>query len=116
MLMIFSETLFVPGHPTSTAITTLIFIILQGFRNLISFRRSHRSWEVYEIVHRDFVTAIKLLKSRGNGDLTNEGAKTHFTAWAFMKSPLLNLIVEFFFFFYKYTYPTKNCDFFFTHR
>ena len=29
------------------------------------------------------------LASRGNGDLTHEEAKTHFTAWALMKSPLL---------------------------
>jgi hypothetical protein len=30
-----------------------------------------------------------LLQLRGNGDLTFEESKSHFTAWALMKSPLL---------------------------
>jgi hypothetical protein len=37
------------------------------------------------------VTAVlsDMVKFRGNGDLTYDEAKSHFTAWAFMKSPLL---------------------------
>lgn len=32
---------------------------------------------------------LRLLIYSGNGDLTYEESKAHFTAWAFMKSPLL---------------------------
>ncbi len=31
----------------------------------------------------------------GNGDLTYEESKTHFTVWSFMKSPLLIVSVPF---------------------
>lgn len=35
--------------------------------------------------------------NRGNGGLTYEEAKSHFTAWALMKSPLLVSLTIFFF-------------------
>ena len=38
---------------------------------------------------RYVVCFSRSVRYSGNGDLTYEEAKTHFTAWALMKSPLL---------------------------
>ncbi|KAI0739215.1 glycoside hydrolase family 27 protein, partial [Daedaleopsis nitida] len=39
--------------------------------------------------HNDLDITFLTARLSGNGDITHEEAKTHFTAWAFLKSPLL---------------------------
>lgn len=39
--------------------------------------------------HRHKLTKMKRIVNSGNGGLTYDEAKSHFTAWALMKSPLL---------------------------
>ena len=78
-----------PSQRTSVAGTTWTWYIqLSPCQYLSTYKSLLSSWKCEWSLHISRIYAVFIV-FRGNAGLTYEEAKTHFTAWALMKSPLL---------------------------
>ena len=78
-----------PSQQTSVAGTTWTWYIqLSPCQYLSTYKSLLSSWKCEWSLHISRIYAAFIV-FRGNAGLTYEEAKTHFTAWALMKSPLL---------------------------
>ena len=78
-----------PKQPTFMAEMTWIWYVLSSvyLRRMFSYPTLVATVRLG--LFKKFLEASSSFNKRGNGGLTYEESKSHFTAWALMKSPLL---------------------------